>query len=133
MQGRQNLQKHSPAYMSARSSNIELTNITRDLHRTTLPILPPALGFEGDVEYMQQLTIWKKWLEWEKDDKLVLKQQNPQDYRIRVTYVYQHALMTMKYWPELWCEASDFCFSNGMENEGKDFLAQGIAANPESC
>ena len=28
---------------------MELQNITRDLRRTTLPVLPPALGFDGDV------------------------------------------------------------------------------------
>lgn len=41
--------------------------------------------------------------------------------------------MALRFWPELWCDASEFCFSNEMESEGNEFLAQGIAANPESC
>ena len=107
--------------------------MTRNLRRTTLPVLPPTLGFEGDVEYLEQLDIWKRWIQWEKDDPLVLKQDDMAAYRARIIFVYKHALMSMRFWPELWCDASDFCFSNDMEAEGIDFLTQGIAANPESC
>ena len=96
-------------------------------------MLPPTLGFQGDVEYMEQLDIWKRWIQWEKDDPLVLKQDDVAGYRARIIFVYKHALMAMRFWPELWCDASDFCFTNDMETEGDDFLIQGIAANPESC
>ena len=119
--------------MSARSSYTELQNITRNLRRTTLPVLPPAPGFAGDIEYMEQLGIWKRWIQWEIDDPLVLKQDDIAAYRARIIFVYKHALMAMRFWPELWCDASDFCFANDMESEGNDFLTQGIAANPESC
>lgn len=127
------MQDQSPAYMSARSSYTELQNITRELKRTTLPSLPPALGFDGEVEYTYQLNIWKRWIQWEKDDPLVLKQDDLDAYKARVTFVYKHALMAMRFWPELWSDASEFCFANGMDTEGNDFLNQGIAANPESC
>ncbi|KAL9128364.1 MAG: hypothetical protein Q9217_002943 [Psora testacea] len=133
MTGRKFLQDQSPAYMSARSSYTELQNITRDLRRTTLPPLPPAVGFEGDVDYMEQLSTWKRWIQWEKDDPLVLKQDDIDAYRARILFVYKHALMAMRFWPELWCDASEFCFSNDLEEQGNDFLVQGIAANPESC
>jgi len=119
--------------MSARSSYTELQNITRNLRRTTLPVLPPAPGFNGDVEYAEQLDIWKRWIQWEKDDPLVLKQDDVASYRERTVFVYKHALMAMRFWPELWSDASDFCFANDMELEGNEFLTQGIAANPESC
>lgn len=119
--------------MSARSSYTELQNITRNLRRTTLPVLPPAPGFDGDADYAEQLEIWKRWIQWEKDDPLVLKQDDIASYRERVTFAYKHALMAMRFWPELWSDASDFCFANDMESEGNDFLTQGIAANPESC
>ncbi|KAL9103325.1 MAG: hypothetical protein Q9163_001631 [Psora crenata] len=133
MTGRKFLQDQSPAYMSARSSYTELQNITRNLRRTTLPSLPPALGFEGDDDYMEQLSIWKRWIQWEKDDPLVLKQDDIDAYRARILFVYKHALMAMRFWPQLWCDASEFCFSNELEDQGNDFLVQGIAANPESC
>lgn len=119
--------------MTARSSYTELQNITRNLSRTTLPVLPPALGFDSDIEYLEQLDIWKRWIQWEKNDPLVLKLDEVVSYRARIVYVYKQALMAMRFWPELWAEASDFCFANDLESEGDVFLAQGIAANPESC
>ena len=119
--------------MTARSSNTELSNITRDLRRTTLPVLPPALGFDGDVEYSKQVEIWKRWIQWEKDDPLVLKQDELATYKDRVVFVYKQALMALRFWPEMWFEAAEFCFNNDLEVEGNDFLNQGISANPESC
>ncbi|KAL1953137.1 hypothetical protein VTO42DRAFT_3551 [Malbranchea cinnamomea] len=131
--GRKFLQEKSPLYMTARSSYTELQNITRDLVRTTLPRLPPAPGFEGDAEYRKQTEIWKRWIKWEKDDPLVLKDEDPAAYKARVVYVYKQALMALRFLPEIWFEAADFCFQNGMETEGNEFLKQGIDANPESC
>lgn len=119
--------------MTARSSNTELQNITRDLQRTSLPRLPPAFGFEGDVEFSKQLDIWKQWIQWEKDDPLVLKQEDAAAFKARILYVYRQALMALRFWPEMWFDAAEFCFQNGLETEGNDFLTQGVAANPESC
>ncbi|KAL8771700.1 MAG: hypothetical protein Q9209_002891 [Squamulea sp. 1 TL-2023] len=134
--GRTFLQKESPAYVTARSSYIQLSNITRNLRRTTLARLPPALGFDGDREYGEQLEIWKKWIQWEKDDPLVLKEGNEEErkqWRNRVVFVYQQAVMDMRFWPEMWYDAAEFCFQNDLDPEGNEFLAQGVYANPESC
>ena len=130
--GRKFLQERSPAYMTARSSNIELENLTRGLNRTTLPKLPPALGFDGDEEYLQQVDIWRRWVQWERDDPLVLRVEDPAAYQARVVYVFKQAVMALRFWPEMWFEASEFCFQHGMEKEGNDFITQGMAANPES-
>lgn len=119
--------------MTARSSYIELDNITQGLHRTTMPRLPPALGFDGDEEYLRQVELWRKWIQWEKDDPLVLKNEDVAAYRARIIYVFKQAVMALRFWPEIWFEASEFCFQNELEKEGNDFLTQGIAANPESC
>ncbi|MCJ1394742.1 mRNA 3'-end-processing protein rna14 [Xylographa bjoerkii] len=131
--GRKFLQDQSPAYMTARSSYMELQNITRDLKRTTLPALPPAFGFDGDVEYMKQVDIWKRWIRWEKDDPLVLKQDESEKYKARIVFVYKQALMALQFWPEMWFDAAEFCFNNDLETQGNDFLNRGISANPESC
>ena len=112
---------------------MELQNITRDLRRTTLPSLPPALGFDGDTEYMKQVDIWRHWIQWEKDDPLVLKQENVAAYRDRIVFVYKQALMALRFWPEMWYDAAEFCFNNDLEPQGNEFLVQGISANPESC
>ena len=84
IQARKFIADRSPDYMTARSSNVELNKITQHLRRTTIPKLPPALGFDGDVEYMAQVDIWKKWIQWEKDDPLVLKESSNEAFQKRV-------------------------------------------------
>ncbi|OBT56818.1 hypothetical protein VE04_04371 [Pseudogymnoascus sp. 24MN13] len=131
--GRKFLQEKSPSYMTARSANTAMENITRGLVRTNLPRLPPALGFEGDKEYLEQVGFWRQWINWEQEDPLVFRDEDIQAYKQRVIYVYKHAVMALRFWPEMWVEAAEWSFNNGMEKEGNDFLSQGIAANPESC
>ena len=91
------------------------------------------MGFDGDEEYLRQVELWKRWIQWEKDDPLVLKDEDVAAYRARVIYVFKQAVMALRFWPDLWFEASEFCFQNELEKEGNDFLSQGIDANPESC
>ena len=107
--------------------------MTRELDRTSLPKLPPTPGFDGDVGYMKQVELWKAWVQWEKDDNLVLKDEDLKAYRDRILFVYKQALMALQFWPEMWYDAADFCLLSGLEKEGLEFLSQGIAANPESC
>ncbi|KAF3906543.1 hypothetical protein ABW20_dc0107631 [Dactylellina cionopaga] len=135
--GRKFILEKSPSYMTARSSLLSLRNTTNGLIRATLPRLPPVPGFDGYEEYMQQVEIWKKWIQWEKNDPLVLAQEpNPEDltgFNNRIIYVYKQALMALRFWPEMWFEAAEFCFSISRDKEGVDILTQGMKANPESC
>jgi cleavage stimulation factor subunit 3 len=119
--------------MTARSSYTELQNLTRDLDRTTLPRMPPAPGYDGDVEFQQQVGLWHRWITWEKGDPLVLKEEDLPAYKTRVLYSYKQALMALRFVPEIWFDAVEFCFQNGMEAEGNELLKQSIEANPESC
>ena len=133
-QGRKFLQEHSSAYMTARSAYTELQNTTQGLERRTLPVLPPGFGFQGDIEYKTQVHLWEKWIRWERENPIVLKdEKGGAGYRSRVLYVYKQALMALRFWPPMWHDAAEFCFSNAMDAEGADFLSQGLAANPESC
>lgn len=120
-------------YMSARTANNNLENITNGLVRTTLPKLPPVPGFDGDQEYMRQVELWTKWILWEQEDPLELKVEDLKAYKDRVLYVYKQALMALRFWPQMWVEAADWCFANGLEKDGDTFLDNGMAANPESC
>jgi cleavage stimulation factor subunit 3 len=120
-------------YMSARTANNNLDNITQGLVRTTIPRLPPVPGFEGDQEYAKQVELWKKWIHWEQEDPLSLKDEDPKAYKARVLYVYKQALMALRFWPEMWVDAADWCYNNDLEKEGDTFLDDGIAGNPESC
>ena len=119
--------------MTARSCYTQLQNITRNLVRTTRPKLPPASGYEGDEEYLHQVDAWKQWIQWEKEDNLVLKDEDIEAYRNRILFTYKQALMALQFWPEIPYDAAEFCFSQGLDSEGMKFLNRGITANPESC
>lgn len=122
--------------MSAKSANIALDNMTRHLKRTNLPRLPPAPGFDGHEEFMEQVEMWKRWIAWEKEDPLVLKTDEPKVFSQRVMHCYKQALMALRFWPEIWVDAAEWCFQNDVrdsENEvGTEMLLQGTRANPES-
>ena len=119
--------------MTARSAKTALQNATAGLDRSTMPKLPPAPGFQGHAEYMKQVSVWKKWLDFEKDDPLVLERDQPQELNKRILYVYKQATMALRFWPDIWFEAAEWCLDNGLEDEGDKMIAQGASANPESC
>lgn len=122
--------------MTAKSANIALDNLTRNLTRTTYPRLPPAPGFDGDAEFAEQIEIWKRWIAWEKEDPLVLKADEPAVYRQRILHCYKQSLMALRFVPEMWVDAAEWCFENQVtqnnQDTGLEFLIQGVAANPES-
>ncbi|KAK5953947.1 mRNA 3'-end-processing protein rna14 [Knufia fluminis] len=130
--GRKMMQERSPDYMTARTAYTQLQNITRKIIRTSQPRLPPALGYAGDLEYQQQVSLWREWLQWEKDDPLELKEDKLDSYLDRVIFIYKQALMALQFWPEMWYEAAEFCLLNDREDTGLGLLNQGFAANPES-
>ncbi|KJZ77146.1 mRNA 3'-end-processing protein RNA14 [Hirsutella minnesotensis 3608] len=135
--GRKFIQERSPGYMSAKSANIALDNMMRNLRRTNIPRLPPAPGFDGDEESRSQLEQWKRWIAWEKEDPLVLKDDEPQVFKQRVLYCFKQALMALRFWPEIWVDAATWCLENDVRDAeskpvGTEMLLQGIAANPES-
>lgn len=119
--------------MTARSCLIELSNTTKGLRRETLPRLPPGAGYDGYEDWTKQVELWKKWIQWEKDDPLVLAKDDPAGLRTRIIYVFKQALMALRFWPEIWFDAAEWCFTNGMDDPGVEFLKQGMVANPESC
>lgn len=133
LKGRKFIQEKSPGYTSAKQAFVQLLNLTRGLSRSTKPKLPPAIGFDGDVEYMEQLEMWKKWIQWEKRDPLDLKDEDKAEYNKRILYIYKQATITLRFEPEFWYEAAEYSFSNEMDQEGVTFLESGIQANPESC
>ncbi|CAN8104785.1 unnamed protein product [Discula destructiva] len=135
--GRALVSQHSPSYMSAKSANMALDNMTRRLQRTNIPRLPAAPGFDGDVEYAEQVELWMKWINWEKSDPLELKEDEPQTLRSRILYVYRQALMALRFWPDMWVDAAEWCWENevlgkGGNDQGSEILHNGIEANPES-
>ncbi|KAH6670972.1 mRNA 3'-end-processing protein RNA14 [Plectosphaerella plurivora] len=134
--GRQFIQKRSPGYMTAKSASLQMDRKLGRLQRTTLPRLAPMPGFAGDQEFKEQVEIWKDWIQWEKEDPLVLKDEEPEAYYSRVLYAYKQAVMALRFWPEIWVDAAEWSFANNINRNGIDmgskFLTDGIEANPES-
>lgn len=95
--------------------------------------MPPHPGYEGFEEFMFQISLWDKWIQWEKSDPLFLAKDDPKALRGRIIYVYKQALMAMRFYPRMWYEVAEYCFSAGIDDQATEFLKQGIAANPESC
>jgi cleavage stimulation factor subunit 3 len=121
------------SFLQAKQSYVALANLTKGLVRTSTPRMPPVTGYAGDTEFEEQVKIWEKWIQWEKEDPLVLKDEDLQAYRNRILFVYKHALMALRFWPKMWYDAAEFCYANEMEKDGDNFLIQGMEANPESC
>jgi cleavage stimulation factor subunit 3 len=120
--------------MTARSAiNVLDNNITRGIQRTTYPRLPPAPGFDGHDDYMTQVKLWKKWIQWEKNDPIDAATDDRELYNKRILHLYKNALMALRFWPELWYDAAEWSYDNGLTSEGDKFLDDGIIANPESC
>ncbi|KAL9051833.1 MAG: hypothetical protein Q9162_005774 [Coniocarpon cinnabarinum] len=133
-QGRKNLQEKSADYMTARSSKITLQNMTRGLNRSTTPVLPPLSGCEGDEEYAKQIEMWNKWIAWEKDDPLALNDEGQKEaFQKRILHVYNQATMSLRFWPQIWFEAAQYCYETEQTQKGDEYLDQGFEANPESC
>ena len=123
--------------MTAKQQYVALNTITSKINRTTIPRLPPLPGFDGYEEFSEQVELWKKWIQFEKDDPLVLrdsdKKEEKEEYKKRVIYAYKQAFMALRFVPEIWHDAVEFCHSRDMEKDGDEFLLKGIEANPESC
>ncbi|KAG8630182.1 hypothetical protein KVT40_001801 [Elsinoe batatas] len=133
MTGRKFLQEKSPSYVTARSSYTALYNITQHLRRGGVPRLPPHPGAYGEEDFSSQVEIWEKWISWEKEDPLVLKEEDAQALQQRILFVYRQAAMALRFYPKLWFDAAQWCFDEGLEADGTSFLDQGLEANPESC
>lgn len=133
--GRKFLQEQSPHYMTARTARTQLEQKIHGLDRLSLPTLPPLYGSAGEDEFGTQVEKWRSWIGWEKEDPLVLKDEDAAAYRKRIIYAYKQATMQLRFYPAIWFEAASWCFEQGgdeFEKQGEEFLDKGIAACPES-
>lgn len=133
--GRKNMQEQSPHYMTARTAKTQMDQKLEGLDRTSLPKLPPLYGCAGEDEFATQVEKWRGWVAWEKEDPLVLKDEDIAAYRKRVLYAYRQAVMSMRFYPDMWFDAASWCFEQSTDDfkvEGEKFLNRGIDACPES-
>jgi len=118
--------------MTARSSFTALQTLTKDLRRGITPILPPHQDYIGYENYQTQISAWRRWIEWEKEDPLVLKDEDVKAFNQRILYVYRQAVMPLRFYPTIWFDAAQWCLSVGLDTEAIAFLDDGLQANPES-
>lgn len=88
--------------MTARACLHQLNEKTSNLNRHSLARLPPIPGFEGYQEWQQQLSLWRGWVAWEKEDNLVLAKDDPETLKQRIIYVYKQAVMALRFEPQIW-------------------------------
>lgn len=101
----------SADYMKARSLYQEWSNLTSGLRRV-FPVnintcnknnIPQKDLFTTDSDknepQFEQIQIWSKWINWEKENKLSLSEEILND---RLIYVYQQSIQYMIFTPEVW-------------------------------
>ncbi|ANB15701.1 Rna14p [Sugiyamaella lignohabitans] len=134
----------SGTYMNARSSLREMENIFTGMPRTTSPGLRQWSKKEQKI-YEK----WEQWIDWEKRNPLSTGNKALVD--ARVTYAYKQAVMTLRYFPEVWYSFSLYTLgrgdlstvsaasapgalasSNSSVDAALEILRNGLQANPSS-
>ncbi|KAE8226512.1 hypothetical protein CF319_g912 [Tilletia indica] len=131
------LADRSAAYMTARSALRELHSLVDHLHRPALPRLPAwsATHLHNAHRYhvghdRELAEDWKKYLAWEAKNPLLL--DDPALLQARVLGAYKRAMMTMRFYPEIWYSASSYYSGIGRSDEAVEWLKNGMEACPGS-
>ncbi|KAL3232770.1 mRNA 3'-end-processing protein RNA14 [Nakaseomyces bracarensis] len=122
----------SADYMKARSLYQELSYITKNIRRSSPQNLKSANksnipNYHATQSDRSQLNAWLKWIEWEKDNKLMLSDDR---LKQRVTYVYQQAIQHLLFEPEIWYDYVMYEFDNDAARQ--HILKIALRANPFS-
>lgn len=120
----------SPDYMKARSLYQEWSQLTRGLRRSPPSSLATANkntipSIDEDLD-PNQLRIWLKWIEWEKENKLGLENEVLQS---RILYVYKQGIQHMLFAAEMWYDYAMFISDTA---ERCQILDIAVRANPTS-
>ncbi|KAG5513247.1 hypothetical protein PMAC_001617 [Pneumocystis sp. 'macacae'] len=119
------LSEKSSSYMLARTAWKDMSTMTAGFRATTVPKVP--VWTEKNVEEVEQ---WKKWIEWEMSNPLDLKLKPA--ISARVKYAYKQAMITLRFFPEIWFSAAEYWLSLNEEKEAIEVMKNGIIANPTS-
>ncbi|KAI9598686.1 hypothetical protein BDF19DRAFT_185386 [Syncephalis fuscata] len=119
------LAEQSPIYMTARTAARELKQMSESLQRSALPCPPRWTEKE-----MNQMTAWRRYLDWEKSDPL--KIEDTATRYARISFAYKQAMMTLRFYPEIWFQAALFAIDNHRNEEAIHILKTAIDIMPSS-
>ncbi|KAF9898213.1 mRNA 3'-end-processing protein rna14, partial [Lobosporangium transversale] len=119
------LLERSAGYMTARMMWKELRKLTDGINKNMLP--RPVKWTERELHQLEQ---WKRYIRWEKSNPLNL--EDPAALSNRVIWTYKQALMSMRFYPEIWFEAATYFQEVGRVDEAVALLKNGCEILPTS-
>ncbi|CAH8634485.1 unnamed protein product [Schistosoma intercalatum] len=94
-------EERSRDYMNARRVAKEYEVITKGLSRTMPSVPPQNTPYEA-----KQVELWKKYIQWEKDNPL--KTEDIITVTKRVMFAYEQCLLCLGHHPDIWYEAASY-------------------------
>ncbi|CAK8683477.1 unnamed protein product [Clavelina lepadiformis] len=99
-------------YLNARRVSKELETMTRSLQRHN-PACPPS----GSAEEQKQVTLWKKYIDWERSNPM--RSEDATFVSKRVMFAYEQCLLCLGHHPDVWYEASQYLSSTSASMQEK--------------
>ncbi|KAI8071752.1 hypothetical protein BC940DRAFT_293627 [Gongronella butleri] len=119
------LSERSTAYMTARTALRESRSMTDALLKKSLARKPRGTDSEA-----KQLSLWKKYIAWEKGNPLHLEESA--GVVERVSFAYQQALLVFRHFPELWYDYAMYFMQQGKPDRSMTILKQATDVLPMS-
>ncbi|KAG0375773.1 mRNA 3'-end-processing protein rna14 [Mortierella sp. AD032] len=119
------LQERSAGYMTARMKWKELRKLTDGINKNLLP--RPVKWTERELHQLEQ---WKRYIRWEQSNPLNF--EDSAALSARVAWTYKQALMSMRFYPEIWFEAANYFSEIGRVDEAVALLKNGCEIMPTS-
>ncbi|KAL0088583.1 hypothetical protein F4703DRAFT_1518820 [Phycomyces blakesleeanus] len=119
------LSERSSAYMTARTALREMRGFTDQLSRTIIP-----RRTEWTDKDLQQLEVWREYIQWEKGNPLHLEDEEA--VVERVAYAYQQAFLVLRFFPVLWFDYAMYYKEIGKVDKALTVLKQGMEILPTS-
>ncbi|KAG0325222.1 mRNA 3'-end-processing protein rna14 [Dissophora globulifera] len=119
------LQERSAGYMTARMMWKELRKLTDGINKNLLP--RPVKWTERELHQLEQ---WKRYIRWERSNPLNLEDQAA--FSARVAWTYKQALLSMRFYPEVWFEAATYFQEIGRADEAVALLKNACEIMPTS-
>ncbi|KAJ3140311.1 mRNA 3'-end-processing protein rna14 [Geranomyces variabilis] len=122
------LSEKSAGYMTARTAIRELKTLLDPIEKAQKTwVAKPPTWTDKEVA---MLASWKRYIAWEKTNPLRLDDKSI--WINRVIYAYKSALLMLRYYPELYYDASSFLIEVGRPDDAAAMLKSGVETLPTS-